>query len=92
MFPQDLNVRLNDLVSKEKSWFKESERFLAKIADCQKQQLEANEQMDQLATLNHRSVKINKNHFCVCNNLIQKPIFTKKLIHYHSLPFLIAQA
>jgi hypothetical protein len=41
-------------VSKEQSWFNESQRFLTKIAECEKQQMEANEKLEKLNARNHR--------------------------------------
>ena len=40
---QSLNSRLKEFASKEQSWFKESQRLMEKIAECQKEQFEANE-------------------------------------------------
>ena len=51
---QNLNSRLKEFASKEQSWFKESQRLMEKIAECQKEQFEANERQEQLASANNR--------------------------------------
>jgi hypothetical protein len=45
---------------KEQSWSAESDRLMAKIAECQQQQLQANDQIEQLSSMNHKYGVIHK--------------------------------